>query len=118
MAMHPLIGAAGAAIWQRKVAPEIQGKVLASRRVVSWITSPLGTLLAGVVADRALTPGMNPGGALEGVFGPVVGVGVGAGFALTTLFAAAWGGLVALGALTVPTVRDVETRVQDFDTAS
>ncbi|NJK44179.1 MAG: MFS transporter [Pleurocapsa sp. SU_196_0] len=49
-AMHPLIGASSGAIWQAKVAPALQGRVLAARQTLGFISSPLGTLLAG--ADR------------------------------------------------------------------
>ncbi|MCX6100512.1 MAG: hypothetical protein NTV92_03665, partial [Candidatus Bipolaricaulota bacterium] len=48
--------------------------------------SPVSMLLAGPLADRVFEPGMRQGGALAGVFGPLVGTGPGAGMALMLVF--------------------------------
>jgi hypothetical protein len=45
-------------------------------------------------------------------------VGPGAGFAVTMLFAGIWAGLVVTGAMLDPLVREVESRVPDFDAST
>jgi len=67
---------------QTKVGMELQGRVLASNRLVANLTEPLGYLCAGWLADRFLEPAMRPGGALSSSAGAVLGVGPGRGMAL------------------------------------
>ena len=114
MAFFGLLPAAGSAIWQRKIAPELQGRVTAARRFIGFVATPIGALLAGPLVDGALTPAMRAGGALEGVFGQIVGTGAGAGFALALLLCGAWQIGVAIIAWLIPTVRDVEALEPDF----
>nr|BFE74422.1 hypothetical protein GCM10020092_077230 [Actinoplanes digitatis] len=92
----PLLGAGLAAIaaslallnghWQTmiqtKVGMELQGRVLASNRLVANLTEPLGYLCAGWLADRLLEPAMRAGGPLSSSAGAVLGVGPGRGMAL------------------------------------
>jgi hypothetical protein len=67
---------------QTKVGMELQGRVLASNRLVANLTEPLGYLCAGWLADRFLEPAMRAGGALSSSAGAVLGVGPGRGMAL------------------------------------
>src|SRR5690606_17237378 len=78
----PIINGSNQAIWQAKVAPDVQGRVLSARRLIAWCMSPLTLLIAGPLADRVLEPAMQSGGALAGTFGGLVGTGPGAGMAL------------------------------------
>ncbi|MNI35990.1 hypothetical protein D3C73_900280 [compost metagenome] len=43
---------------------------------------PIGYLLAGTLADSVFNTAMNPGGALAGVLGPIIGAGQGRGIGL------------------------------------
>jgi hypothetical protein len=74
------------AIWQAKVAPDLQGRVFSARRLIAWITTPITPLIAGPLADFVLEPAMAEGGSLTGVFGWLVGTGPGAGMALLIIF--------------------------------
>lgn len=58
----PLTVACSQAIWQRKVAPDVQGRVFAVRRTIAWSTLPLAYLSAGPLADRVFGPLLLPGG--------------------------------------------------------
>jgi MFS transporter, DHA3 family, macrolide efflux protein len=114
MLVFPFIGASGGAIWQRKVDPAIQGKVLASRQFVTFLAAPLGTLVAGPLADRLLQPATQSGGTFEKSIGVLVGSGNGSGFALTMLFAGIWGLIVVASAILNKRVRNVEEIEHDF----
>ena len=71
----PLMNASSQAIWQAKVAPEVQGRVFALRRTIAWSSQIVAPLLAAPLADYVFKPGMDEGGALAGIFGPIFGVG-------------------------------------------
>ena len=115
---EPFVNGSNQAIWQVKVAPDVQGRVFASRFVASQITMPVAMLLVGPLADHVFEPAMMPGGALAGVFGWLVGPGPGAGMALMCVLA----GLLAIGipllGYAVRSVRDVEEIVPDHDVAA
>jgi MFS transporter, DHA3 family, macrolide efflux protein len=109
----PLINSSNQAIWQSKVAPDVQGRVFATRRLIAWLVNPLATLIAGPVADFVLEPAMLPGGALAGSLGWLVGTGAGSGMALIILISGAGAALVGLGAYTFRHIRDVEDILPD-----
>jgi MFS family permease len=75
----PITNAASQAIWQAKVAPELQGRVFAFRRTIAWSTGIIAPLLAAPLADYIFKPGMASGGALAPVLGPIFGVGASRG---------------------------------------
>ncbi|WP_198956097.1 MFS transporter [Archangium sp. Cb G35] len=95
-------------LWQAQVAPDIQGRVFAARRLVAWLAVPLAPLLAGPLADHVLEPGMREGGGLTGLFGGWVGTGPGAGMALLCVLSGLLMALVSLGGYLWPAVREVE----------
>ena len=71
----PLMNASSQAIWQAKVAPEVQGRIFALRRAIAWSSQIVAPLLAAPLADYVFKPGMAEGGALVPIFGPIFGVG-------------------------------------------
>lgn len=77
----PVINACTQTIWQRKVAPDVQGRVFAVRRMIARIAIPLAYLLAGPLADNIFEPMLADGGALASTVGHVIGVGTGRGIA-------------------------------------
>ncbi|NUQ03932.1 MAG: MFS transporter [Anaerolineae bacterium] len=103
------------AIWQAKVPPDVQGKVFAIRRMIAWSGNWIAALIAGPLADGMMEPAMREGGALTGVFGPLVGTGPGAGMALILVFAGIGGMLVGVIGYLTPVVRDAEDRLPDHD---
>jgi hypothetical protein len=109
----PLVNGSNQAIWQSKVAPDVQGRVFSIRRVIAWLVNPLAMLIAGPLADRVLEPGMRMGGSLTGVFGWLVGEGPGAGIALLFVCYGVLATLVGLGGYLVPTIRNAETLLPD-----
>jgi DHA3 family macrolide efflux protein-like MFS transporter len=114
----PLINGSNQAIWQSKVAPDIQGRVFSIRRLIAWFVNPLAMLIAGPLADFVLEPAMHPGGALAGTFGWLVGVGPGRGMALMFVFTGMLASLVGLGGYAVRYVREAETILPDHRAAA
>jgi MFS family permease len=93
----PILGSSNEAIWLAKVAPEVQGRVFATRAVIMQLASAIGLLIAGPLADRVFEPAMQPSGFLAAIFGPIIGTGAGAGMALLYAISALGLLLVAVG---------------------
>jgi MFS family permease len=114
----PIINAASQAIWQVKVAPDLQGRVFAFRRTIAMSAGLVAPLLAAPLTDYIFKPAMAPGGALAPILGPIFGVGAGRGvgvmFSLVGVFIAA----ASLIALNVPRLRRVEVDLPDHDPAA
>jgi len=111
----PLVNGSNQAIWQAKVAPDLQGRVFSARRLIAWFTNPITPLIAGPLADFVLEPAMRQGGTLTGVFGWLVGIGPGAGMALIVIFSGLGGALVGLAGYLFPAVRNAEDILPDHD---
>lgn len=70
------------AIWQSKVAPDLQGRVLAMEQMFSMATLPLAYLIAGPLADNLFKPLLTDQGPLRGSIGQLIGTGPGRGIGL------------------------------------
>jgi MFS family permease len=114
----PLINSSNQAIWQAKVAPDLQGRVFATRRLIAWFVTPLATLIAGPLADYIFEPAMSQASVLSGLFDWLVGVGPGAGMALIIIFAGIGMVIVGLGGYSFPIVRDAESILPDHEIAA
>jgi len=115
--MAPMILSSNQAIWQAKVAPDVQGRVFTARGLIAWITQPISPLIAGPLADLVLEPAMRQGGGLTGTFGRLVGTGPGAGMALWLMLTGILGALVGLGSYAFPVVRNAEDILPDHQAA-
>ena len=102
----PILGSSNEAIWLAKVAPEVQGRVFATRAVIVQLASAIGLLIAGPLADRVFEPAMQPGGFLAAIFGGILGTGAGAGMALLYAISALGLLLVAVGGYACRQLRD------------
>lgn len=111
-----IINASNQAIWQAKVAPDVQGRVFAVRRFIAWFVNPVAMLIAGPLADFVFEPAMQEGGSLAEVLGWVSGVGPGRGMGFIFVIC----GIVALVTSTAAyffkQVRLVESILPDHDT--
>ncbi len=101
------------AIWQTKVAPDVQGRVFSVRRLIAQMIMPISTFVAGPLADGVFEPAMQEGGALADTFGWLVGNGAGSGMSLMLVLAGLVGAFVPMMAYTVPAIREVESRLPD-----
>jgi len=111
----PLKGSASTAIWLAKVAPELQGRVLAARQMSLLAVSPVASAIAGPLADYVLEPAMRSGGSLTPILGSIFGTGPGAGMAVIYSSAAMCFLLIGIGGYAFPVLREVEQRVPDHD---
>jgi len=110
----PIINGSSQAIWQSKVAPDVQGRVFAVRLMLAQISAPLSYLIAGPLCDKVFEPLMAVGGPLQGSIGRLIGAGPGRGIALL---------LIIMGLLTLvapifgflyPRLRLVEDELPDM----
>jgi MFS family permease len=111
----PIVNGSNQAIWQAKVAPDVQGRVFATRRLIAQISSPVAMLLAGPLADHVFEPAMAGGGGLSATFGGLVGTGPGAGMGLMFVVTGLLGILVGLMGYAIPAVRNAEEILPDHD---
>src|SRR5258708_9488686 len=65
----PIMNASSQAIWQAKVAPDVQGRVFAVRRAIAWSSQILSPLLAAPLVDYIFRPGIAVGASLAPFFG-------------------------------------------------
>jgi MFS transporter, DHA3 family, macrolide efflux protein len=111
----PIINACSQAIWQTKVAPDVQGRVFAIRQMVALSAIPLAQLLAGPLSDRVFRPLLVAGGPLAGSVGRVLGVGPARGIALLFMALAMVNLLVLARTWSNPQVRRVDEEIPDAD---
>src|SRR5581483_3803341 len=109
----PLVNGSNQAIWQSKVAPDLQGRVFSARRLIAWFTNPISPIIAGTLADFVLEPAMRTQSGLSLTFGWMVGTGPGAGMGLIIVFCGVLAGLVGLTGYFVPAIRNAESVLPD-----
>lgn len=114
----PFIVSCDRAIWQAKVAPDVQGRVFGVQAMFRQMMLPIGYLMAGPLADRVFGPAMMPGGAWADTFGGLVGTGEGAGMGLMFVGTALLGAVFCLSGYLIPAVRRVEIDLPDHDATS
>ncbi|MDH3598333.1 MAG: MFS transporter [Candidatus Tectomicrobia bacterium] len=110
----PILIGSYRAIWQAKVAPQVQGRVFAVLTMFNRSTMPMAYLLAGPLADHVFEPAMAPGGALV-FLSWLVGAGPGAGMALMFGCTGVLGMLMSLSGYLFRAIRQVEGDLPDHD---
>ncbi len=111
----PLINSSNQAIWQAKVAPDVQGRVFSARRLIAWFTNPISPIIAGTLADFVLEPAMKTQTGLSSLFGPTFGTGPGAGMGLLLTFCGLGAAAVGLTGYFIPAIRNAESILPDHD---
>jgi MFS transporter, DHA3 family, macrolide efflux protein len=113
-AFEPVVNVSMDTFLQTKVPPDIQGRVFSASDFISQIMIPFTPLLAGLFGDRIFEPAMQPGGALAGTFGWLVGVGPGAGFGLLIFLCGIGGILVGFSGFLVKDIRNLNAQIPDY----
>ena len=103
----PVINGSNQALWQAKVAPDVQGRVFATRRLIAQISGPL--------ADRVFEPAMQGDTLLSQTLGPIFGTGPGAGMALLIVIVGLFGITAGVVGYLVRAIREVDLRLPDHD---
>ncbi|MEW5869050.1 MAG: MFS transporter [Chloroflexota bacterium] len=111
----PLINTSNQAIWQAKVAPDLQGRVFSARRLIAWLTMPVSPVIAGTLADFVLEPAMRSDTWLAATFGGLVGSGPGAGMSLLMVVCGLGAAMVGVCGYLFPAVRDAEDLLPDHE---
>jgi DHA3 family macrolide efflux protein-like MFS transporter len=110
----PLASGLSQAVFQTKVAPEVQGRVFAIRSMISRSIMPLAFLTAGPLADHVFNPLLQLHGPLAGTtVGRLLGVGSGRGIGLTFVIAGLSLVIASLLAYANPRIRLVEADLPD-----
>ena len=110
----PLINGSNQAIWQSKVAPDLQGRVFSARRLIAWFTNPISPILAGTLADFVFEPAAKTPAWAGGIFGTLAGTGAGSGMGLVMMLCGLLAALAGLGGYAIRAIRDAETILPDF----
>src|SRR5688572_13149619 len=113
--VSPLINGSNQAIWQSKVAPDLQGRVFSARMLIAWMTNPISPLIAGTLADYVLEPAMRAPSELSSAFGWLISPGPGAGMGLLIFFSCLGGILAGLAGYFIGSIRDAEDILPDHD---
>jgi DHA3 family macrolide efflux protein-like MFS transporter len=115
MFTSPLLNASSQAIWQAKVAPDLQGRVFAIRRAIAWSASIVAPLLAAPLTDYVFKPAMDVGGVLAPVLGPIFGMGSSRGIGVVFSLVGLLSITATLIALNFKRLRRVELDLPDHD---
>jgi len=114
--MDSLLSASNQAFWQSKVAPDGQGRVFAARRLIAQFTKPIAPIIGGTLADFVLEPAMSdPSSKLAILFGPIVGIGPGAGMGLLFVVCGTAIVLVGIVSYSVKPIYRAELILPDHD---
>jgi DHA3 family macrolide efflux protein-like MFS transporter len=112
----PTINGSNQALWQKKVPPDLQGRVFAVRRFIAQITIPISMALSGWLGDNVFEPAFQtPIGWGSKLFSGLVGTGPGAGLSLMIAISGVMVSVVGLVGTFSTTIRNVETRLPDYD---
>lgn len=111
----PLVNASNQAIWQSKVAPDLQGRVFSARRLIAWFTNPISPIIAGTLADFVLEPAARAQTGLPAAFAWLVGTGPGAGMGLLIVLCGLASAMVGLLGYFIPAIYNAEAILPDHD---
>lgn len=102
------------ALYATKVAPEVQGRVFATRSMISQSMMPLAFILSGVLADNVFNPLLVEGGRLaDTIVGQWIGVGPSRGVGLMMITSGLILLVVSFFVYLNPRIRNIETEIPD-----
>src|ERR1700690_1658078 len=112
----PLVNASNQAIWQAKVAPDLQGRVFSARRLIAWFSNPISPIIGGTLADFVLEPAMKAQtSGFSHFFAPVFGSGPGSGMSVLIFICGLAILIVGIAGYFVPAIRNAEAILPDHD---
>ena len=111
----PLINGSNQAIWQSKVAPDLQGRVFSARRLIAWFTNPISPIIAGTLADFVLEPAGRAHTGLPEAFSWLVGTGPGAGTGFLIFLCGVFSALIGVSGYFIPAIYNAESVLPDHD---
>jgi hypothetical protein len=114
----PTVIGSDQSIWRSKIPPHIQGKVFAANGLIMNIAEPTSMILAGLLVDRVLEPGMMPDGKLAPLLGGLVGTGPGAGMGLLLVICGLLSAIAGVSGYLFRSARQIEMLLPDHDTVT
>jgi MFS family permease len=78
----PITNGSAQAIWQTKVAQDVQGRVFSVRRMIAFSIIPMAYLVTGPLSEKVFTPLLLVGGSAVDSIGRIFGTGPGRGIGL------------------------------------
>lgn len=114
VALIPVFNVCGQVIFQRKIAPEFQGRVTGLRNFLRGMMQPLALLSIGPLVDQVFGPAMLTGGTLTPWFGSLLGAGPGRGAALL-IFLLGFLSMAWMLLAWISPIRHIETTLPDHD---
>ncbi|NWG07389.1 MAG: MFS transporter [Chloroflexi bacterium] len=114
-ACDPLTKVSDDTILQRKVSPDLQGRVFGAQSVIAQFLIPFAPLVGGYLGDRIFEPAMQTQSALSNFFGPLVGTGPGSGMGLLIFLCGIGATLVGLSGYVLRPVRQLDDLLPDHD---
>ena len=78
----PITNGSAQAIWQSKVAQDVQGRVFSVRRMIAFSIIPLAYLVTGPLSEKVFMPLLQENGLAVDTFGQIFGTGPGRGIGL------------------------------------
>lgn len=112
----PIGDGCSTAIFQRRVAPDVQGRVFALISAIAGFILPISYIFVSLLADRVFEPMMQQGTVAE-IVGPFIGVGKGRGIGLTFIIMGILAMVVTVLAYLYPPLRSVEDEHPDAESA-
>ena len=112
----PIINGCTQALMQRKIDPQVQGRVFALTGMIAASTMPLAYILAGPLADRIFEPLLAINGPLASTVGRFTGTGPGRGVALAFVVLGLLLILLTVGGWLHPRLRRLEKELPDANT--
>lgn len=109
----PIIRVSSQVIFQKKVALELQGRVLALNGAIVSASMPLAYIVTGPLADHVFEPLMAINGPLAASLGQIIGVGPGRGISLMFVIIGLLFLFSTLVAYEYPRLRLVEDEIPD-----
>ena len=110
----PIATGLNQAVWQTKVAPDVQGRIFSIKAMISRSMMPLAFLIAGPLADHFFEPMLRSGGALANTFiGRVLQSGPGRGIGLMFVLSGLVGVIVTILVYANKHIRLLEDEIPD-----
>ena len=100
-------------VLQKKVAPDVQGRVFALKELIAFSSFPLAALISGPLSEYVFEPLLMNDGLLADNVGRIVGVGPGRGIGFLFILMGALALFITASASLYPQLRRVETEIPD-----
>jgi MFS family permease len=111
----PLTKISDDTLLQRKVPPDLQGRVFGAQSILTQFMIPFAPLIGGYLGDKVFEPVMQRPGILSEFFSPIVGTGPGSGLGLLIFLCGVGATLVGLTGYVIRPIRKLDEILPDHD---